>query len=134
DRFSRGGHVQVGGDERVRIHVLDQTVQRQGELVFRDGAPAAGPRIGGDVGGADLDPPHHTHRAGWPPSRGVVADGDLGTLHPLRVAPRRVRDRGGGPPDRRVASHPQRKVTAVVHGSGRDVPGEVAHITTHLRP
>jgi hypothetical protein len=54
DRFGRGGHVEVGGDERVRVHVLDQTVQRQGELVFGHGASAAGLWIGADVGGADL--------------------------------------------------------------------------------
>ncbi len=48
------------------------------ELVLGDGAPAAGPRIAGDVPGADLDPPHHTRGAGRPAGRGVVTHGDLG--------------------------------------------------------
>ena len=134
DRLGRGGHVQVGGDERVRVHVRDQAVQRQSELVFRDGASAAGAGVGGDSTRADLDSSHYAYGSRRPAGRGVVAHGDLRVPHPLRPPPLLGADRGGGPPDRPVAGDTQRKVTIVVHGGGCDVLGEVAHVAAHHRP
>src|SRR5439155_21837757 len=64
--LGRGGHVGVGGDERVGVHVVDQAVQREDELVFRDGASAAGPRVGGDVAGTHPDPAHQAGSVGRP--------------------------------------------------------------------
>ena len=132
--LGRSGHVGVGGDERVRVHVLDQTLQGEGELVFRDRAAAAGPRVGGDVGGGQPDPPHQAGSVGRPAGRGVVGHGDLSAFHPDRLGPRIVGNRRGGPPRGGVAGNAQGEVTAGLHRGPGDVLGEVAHIPTHPGP
>ena len=104
----------VGGDvrddETHRPHVVDGPVQGQLELVFRNGAAAPRPGVTGDLLGVDPDPPDDRVSAWWPALRRVVDRTDLGAGHVPGGQPRRVRDGGVGPPQRRVAFGRDREV------------------------
>src|SRR5581483_11930998 len=89
----------VGEDERVAEDESELARLGQGQLVLRDGAPAAGPGIGRDVDALDAYATHHQPQWAALPALGAVAGlGALGPLHVLAGPPGVGRDPLERPP------------------------------------
>jgi hypothetical protein len=113
---------------KLTAHLVQSVVQREGELIGRDGAPSPGPRVGGDVFGVDADPAHDGVRVVGPAGRCVVNGGDLRCGHVLGVDPRILRNGGVGPPQRGVALGGDRVVATQLVCRVGEVGGEVAGV------
>ena len=96
-RLVRGGHVQVGQDERVGVDRpgTGQLGERQGALVRVQGAAPPGARVGRDLLRVQRHPADQQPGVRRPPVRAVPGDGDLGAVHVYGIVP--VRPRRGRP-------------------------------------
>jgi hypothetical protein len=112
--------------ERVREHLVDQTVEGKGELVFRD-VPPLRARGSIETPSAEMRTavPRRPRRA---PSRLRHGHhGDLGPLHAGRRGPLVGWDGGGSPPGYLVTGCPEGEVGAGGHRRPDDASGEAAH-------
>ncbi|MGH3784567.1 MAG: hypothetical protein ACRDRO_29110, partial [Pseudonocardiaceae bacterium] len=130
--FVRGGHLQVGHDERVAIHRVEvgQGGQGQRPLVGVQGAAALGAGVGRDLPGVDVQAHPADQQSGRrrPPVRAVVSDRDLRAGHVARVGPLRFcQAREQSPQGRDALGADGELDTGQVRGPGQR-PGEVAGV------
>ena len=114
--------------------LLRQFGNRQGALVWVQGAAAPGPGVGGDLLRVQQDPADQQPGVRGPPVRAVLSHGDLGIVHVDRVVPVVFGDPGQQPPQRGDPLGADRERDLRVVGSAGQRPGEVPGVGAHRHP